>query len=192
MTAYISVSDLREYLPQAKTGIAADTEMTKVIDRAHQIVTDALSFEFAAWPEAASTQDVLSRGGVWLWIPYHQSDSVETVQLISSRGASSESLDDVDDWIEEDAWRLYANAGWYAGAWYRVTAIWGYGPVPESVIEVEMEAAVNIWRGRDAAVWQNDVGGAGQGAAPFNRALSWSQRDVLNAVRATYLGVVHA
>lgn len=192
MTAYITAADLREYLPQIKAGIGVDTELGKVIDRAHQIVTDALGFEFAAWATAATAKDVQARAGdEWLWVPYYKATSVATVQSISARGTSYESLSTVSDWKEEDAWRIYAYAGWTAGTWYRVTAIWGYGPVPNSVIEVEMEAAVNIWRGRDAAVWQNETGGT-EGAAPFNRALSWAQRDVLNAVREKYLGVVHA
>ena len=191
--AYITVAGLREYLPQVKAGVTEDTEMEHVIDRAHAIVGDALGFEFSAWADAASARDVLARnGGAWLWVPCYEEDSVTTVHLVSGRGTSGESLSTVDDWMEEDVWRLYANAGWLAPAWYRVTAIWGYGPAPESVVEVEIEAAVNIWRGRDAAVWQNEVGVSGQGAAPFNRALSWSQRDILKAVRTTYLGVVHA
>ena len=192
MTAYITASDLREYLPQIKAGIGVDTELGKVIDRAHSIVTDALGFEFAAWGVAATAKDVLARnGGVWLWLPAYQAASVTTVQFVSGRGASTETLEDVDDWMEEADGRLYCSGGWEAPAWYRVTAKWGYGPPPASVIEVEMEAAVNIWRGRDAAVWQSETGG-GEGAAPFNRALSWSQRDILNAVRARVLGVVHA
>jgi len=191
--SYITVADLREYLPQVKAGTTQDAELQNVIDRAHAIAGDALGFEFSAWAVEATTQDIQARSeGVWLWVPNYKAASVTTVQLISGRGTTGESLSTVTDWTEEDAWRLYANAGWLSGCWYRVTAIWGYGPAPESVIEVELEAAVNIWRGRDAAVWQNDLGVQGQGAAPFNRALSWSQRDILNAVRHTYLGVVHA
>jgi len=193
MTAYVTVAELREYLPQVKAGTTQDAELTKVIDRAHAIVGDALGFSFGDWALAATEHDVWSRsGGSWLWVPAYQEESVTDVQSISGRGTTSESVSDVTDWMEEDAWRLFADAGWWAASWYRVTAIWGYGPAPDSVCEIELEAAVNIWRGRDAAVWQNDVGVSGQGAAPFNRALSWSQRDILKAVRATYLGSIHA
>ena len=191
--AYITTALLREYLPQVKAGTTQDTELGRVIDRAHAIVTDELSFEFAAWAAAASDKDVLaSVGGAWLWVPYYKTASVATVQGVSSRGTSYESLSTVSDWMEEDAWRLYANAGWSSNSWYRISAIWGYGPAPESVIEVELEAAVNIRRGRDAAMWQSETGVMGQGSASFNRALSWAQRDILKAVRATYLGAVHA
>ena len=193
MTAYITASDLREYMPQIKAGVGVDAELTKIIARAHAIVGDALGFEFAAWPVAATAKDVLARfGGAWLWLPAYQAASVTTVQLVRGRGMSTETLTDVDDWMEEDDGRLYCGAGWVAPAMYRVTAKWGYGPVPASVIEVELEASVNIWRGRDAAVWQSETGAPGEGGTRFNRALSWPQRDVLNAVRAQVLGVVHA
>jgi hypothetical protein len=191
--AYITVAELREYLSQVKAGVTQDAELSKVIDRAHQIVNDALGFEFAAWASEASAQDVLTRSsGVWLWVPHYKLESVATVQSVFARGTDSEDLDTVTDWMEEDTSRLYANGGWTRGSWYRVTAIWGYGPVPDSIVEVELEAAVNIWRGRDAAMWQSEVGVAGQGAVSFNRALSWSQRDIIKAVRLQYLGVVHA
>lgn len=193
MAAYITTADLREYLTQIKVGVGVDAELTKVINRAHRILTDALGFEFAAYGSAATAKDVQARAGdEWLWVPYYKASSVTTVQSIGARGTSYESLSTVSNWKEEDAWRLYAYAGWTAGTWYRVTAIWGYGPVPDSVIEVELEVAVNLWRAKDAGVWQSETGAPGEGGTRFNRALSWPQRDVLNAVRAQYLGVVHA
>jgi len=191
--AYVTVTQFRDYMTQIAAGDEADAKIADVIDRAHDIVDDALGIAFAAWGEATTTKDVHTRASrCWLEIPYHEAESVTAVYAVSSRGATYESTDEVEDWLEEDDGRLYLDDGWSGGAWYRVTAIWGYGPAPNAVVEVELEAAINLWRGRDAGMWQNDVGVEGQGSAPFNRALSWAQRDVLNAVRAQYLGVVHA
>jgi hypothetical protein len=190
---YITVAQFRDYMPQVKVGAPVDAQIEDVIERAHAIVGDALGFEFAAYGATATEKDVLCKAsGAWLEVPYHNATTVATVTEVYARGTSYESETDVEDWLEEDDGRLYRGDGWAAGAWYRVTAKWGYGPAPESVVEVELEAAINIWRGRDAAIWQNEVGVQGQGNAPMNRALSWPQRDVLNGVRKTYLGLVHA
>jgi len=73
-----------------------------------------------------------------------------------------------------------------------VTAIWGYGPAPASVVEVELEIAVNIWRSAAASSFGTAVGVEGGGAVTVNRALTWAQRNILDGIRASYVGVVHA
>ena len=189
--AYITTTDLREYLDQVKTGVAVDAELTKVINRAHDIVTQALGFEFATYGVAAA-KDVRAWGGGFLNLPAHETGGVTSVYSVSSKATDYETTSEITDYVEMDDGRLWRGNGWCGDAWYRVTAPWGYGPAPNSVVEVELEAAVNIWRGRDAAVWQSEVGAEGQGSVPFNRALSWAQRDYLAAVRVEYEGIVHA
>ncbi len=190
--SYATVADLREYLSQVPVGAEYDARLQVVLDRAHEIVTEALGFEFDDWPTESSTRDVRALGGEDLFLPAHLVTSVASVAAVSDRGATTEATEAVTDYLEEDDGRLYRAAGWTEDAWYRVTARWGYGPAPASVVEVELEIAVNIWRSRDAASFGNVLGAEGQGAVPYNRALNWAQRSILDGVRARYEGVVHA
>jgi hypothetical protein len=190
--AYATVAQLRAYLTQVATGATNDALLTTVLARAHEIVNDALGFAFdTAWA-GPSDQDVYEEHSRrWLTLPYHQLASVAAVSTVHGRGTSTETTTVVDDWLEEADGRLYLDAGWTPG-WYRVEAAWGYGPAPAHVVEVELRVAVNIWRGRDASQWQSELGAEGQGAVPYNRALTWAERSILDGVRMRYLGVVHA
>lgn len=193
--SYATVTQLRTapYLKQVGSGAANDNALQDVLNRAEQIVNDALGFEFADYAAAGTAKDVLCRySGNWLDLPYHLADSVTAVYTVNGRGTSYESTAAVTDWMEEDDGRLYAYEGLSAGTWYRVTAIWGYGVAPASIIEVELEVAVNIWMGGDAGNSQNTVGIDGQGARSFNRALTWAQRSIIDGVRMRLLGMVHA
>jgi len=190
--SYATVADFRNYLVQVESSTAKDAQLQSILDRANEILDDALGFSFAAWGAAPTERDVECRyGGRWLELPYHKPASVTVVETVSGRGTSSESTEAVSDWLEETDGRLYADGG-HCGGWYRVTAIWGYGAAPASIVEVEIEIAVNIWRGRDASSWQSDTGVDGQGATSFNRALTWAQRSIIDGVRNRYLGMVHA
>ena len=191
--SYATVDELRAYLPQVRDDATTDGLLANVLERANAIVNDALGFEFAAHGATATTRDVeCQHDRRWLELPAHKAGSVTEVKSISSRGATYEALSTESDWLEEADGRLYRGAGWGAGTWYRVEALWGYGSAPATIIEVEIEIAVNIWRGRDASSWQSDVGADGQGAVGFNRALTWAQRSIIDGVRTRVLGVVHA
>jgi len=193
--AYATLLQLRQYLTQVKAGAENDLLLQAILDRAHAIVNDTLGFAFAGYGAAAATRDVRSQGGYVLRPQAYEAGTLTAIAAVYDRGTSYETTDTVEDWLAEEEFRpyqVYRNAGWTYDRWYRLTACWGYGAAPNSVVEVELEAAINLWRGRDAAVWQAETGVEGAGAIPLNRALSWPQRDVLNAVRAQYLGVVHA
>jgi hypothetical protein len=189
--SYATVVQLREYLVQVGSGAANDALLQSVLDRANSIVNEALGFEFAPYGEASGRDVECRHRQRWLEVPYHNAGTVATVEAISGRGTASEVTDALDGWLEEDDGRLYRDGGWAPG-WYRITAQWGYGPAPASIVEVELEVAVNIWRGRDASMWQSDIGVEGAGAVSYNRALTWAQRSIIDAVRLKYLGVVHA
>lgn len=192
--SYATVAQLREYLGQVATGAAQDAKLQTILDRATVIVDGALGFGFAAYGEEASERDVSGSRDLYLRLPAYEAGSVATVAAVYGRGTSYESTGEVSDWLAEEElrpYRLYCEHGW-PERWYRVTAIWGYGPAPADVVEVEIEVAVNIWRGRDASMWQSEVGAGGEGGMSFNRALTWAQRSIIDAVRAQYLGVVHA
>ncbi|HPL30958.1 MAG TPA: hypothetical protein PLG21_23175 [Anaerolineae bacterium] len=191
--SYATIAELRAYLPQIKVDSTNDALLATVLERAHEIVNDALGFEFTAWGATVTTRDVECRHeGRWLEVPYHKPASITLVKSLSGRGTTYEALTDESDWLEEADGRLYRGGGWGLGTWYRISALWGYGSPPASIVEVEIEIAVNIWRGRDASSWQSDVGTDGQGAVGFNRALTWAQRSIIDGVRQRVLGVVHA
>lgn len=191
MSSYATVAHLREYLTQVKVGAPEDAKLQAVLDRSNDIVNGALGFTFAAYGSSVTTQDVQAALGYWLALPYHKVASVTLAKLISGRATTGESLATETDWIEETDGRLFRADQWAPGSWYRVSAIWGYGVAPNAIIEVELECAVNIWRGRDAASWQGEVGSSGEGAVSFNRALTWAQRSIIDSIRMRYLGVVH-
>jgi hypothetical protein len=191
--SYATIAELRAYLPQVAVTAANDALLQDVLARANAIVNDALGFEFGAYGAAATLRDVLkSHTGYWFELPAHKAGTVTAVSLVSGRGTTSESTEVVTDWLEESDGRVYADGQWAGGNWYRVTAFWGYGPAPTTIVEVELEIAVIIWRGRDASSWQSDTGADGQGAVSFNRALTWAQRSIIDGVRMRVLGMVHA
>ena len=192
--SYATVANLREYLDQVRAGAAVDAALQSVLDRAQAIINDALGFSFGAYVEAAE-KDVRARGGEWLWLPAYEAGSVATVAQVSGRGTAYESITVVDDYVADEEsrpYRLWREAGWERGDWYRVTAAWGYGPAPANIVEVELEVAINIWRSRDAATFSDAMGPEGQGGFTVNRAMTWAQRSIIEGVRTAYLGVVHA
>lgn len=184
---YASVAELREYLKQ----VASESEpvLLAVLERAHAIINDYLGFEFQGYTLGA--KDVRSTGGQYLLVPVYEAGSITEVALVTGRGTSAETVTPVTGWVEEEDGTLYLDYGWLDG-WYRVTANFGYGDVPQSVVEVELEIAVNVWQSREAGSFAAVLGAEGQGTVSYSRALTWAQRSVLDAVRARYLGGVHA
>ena len=195
MTSYATVTDMREYLGQLPADVTYDALLARILERANGIVNDYLTFEFATWGTVATNKDVeRAVSALWMTLPAHKAATIAvpiTVSTLYGRGTASESTVLVTDWLEEDDGRLYRYSGWAAG-WYRVSAIWGYGPAPAQVVEVELRVAVNIWKGRDASQWQADLGVEGQGSVTYSRALTGAERSILDAVRLQYIGVVHA
>jgi hypothetical protein len=128
-------------------------------------------------------------------VPAYQAGSITLIQAVSGKGTSYEALETITDWQADETlrpWIIYRDGGWSRNQWYRITAIWGYGPAPEQIVEVTLEAAVNIWYGSPTASGQSEVGVPGAGAMSFSRALTWSQRAIIEGVRTGYLGLVHA
>ncbi len=191
--SYASLTELRAaYLPQAKTDAATDALLSAVLERANAIVNEALGFEFTGYGAVATTRDVLCQHGrSWLELPAHEAGSVTVVSSVDGRGTSDESLTTETDWMEEADGRLYMDGGWGAGVWYRVTALWGYGTPPASLVEVELRIARTLWRNRDAQQAQGSIGVDGDGAVDV-RSISWDERNIIENVRRKYLGVVHA
>jgi hypothetical protein len=188
--AYATLDQVYDAMPQLTRG-EHDAVLGDYLDRATKIVDRALGFSFSDYG-AAADKDVRAVGGQYLELPYHQADSVTAVYEVLSKAADYESTSEITDYEELPDGRLWRALGWYQDVWYRVTGVWGYGEAPDDVVEVTIRVAVNIWRGRDSSQWANSIGVEGQGSVPYNRALSWAERDILAGVRADYEGVIHA
>ena len=190
--AYATVAQLREYLPDVPVDAENDALLTNVLERATAIVEAELGFAFAGYEPTdygylAEPKDVYSGiGGPWLYLPAHMPESVTAVDLVASRGSDNESTEAVTEYVEETRYRLYLDAGWLPRRWYRVAAVWGYGAVPAEIVEVTLEVAVNIWRGRDAMNWSTELGATSGGATPYRRALTWAQRSIIERVKGQY------
>ncbi len=185
--AYATVAQLREYLPDVPDDAETESLLQTVLERATAIVDAELGFQFAPYDYVAESKDVYAgAGGKWLYLPAHMPESVTAVDLISSRGLDGESTEAVTEYVESDRYRLYLDSGWLPRRWYRVTAVWGYGAVPEEIVEVTLEVAVNIWRGRDAMNWSTELGASGGGATPYRRALTWAQRSIIERVKGQF------
>lgn len=195
--SYASISLLRAkpYLDQVATGAEADFALETVLSAANSIVDDYLGFSFAPYGSTATDKDVRGDGSEYLKPPAYEADSITGITEVSARGETSESEDDITDYVvdeDERPYRIWRGNGWGRGTWYRVTAIWGYGSAPDSVIEVEIEIAVNIWRSSAGSNFSTSIGVEGSGAVTVGRALTWAQRSILDGIRTRYLGVVHA
>lgn len=194
--AEVTVDDLREYLGQVPTDKLNTDRLEKILARARSIANDYVSARlgplwtgFGAYQSGDRT--VVGQGRDSLVLPAHQ---VGTVSKVTAGGV------EVVNWTEDefgalnfnkwplaylnDVPRPYATWGF---AWYVVTAAWGFGPTPDSVNEVYLELAVNIWRGKDRGMWTETVGESGTGVR-FTGGLTSQQRGVLDAVVARFRG----
>jgi hypothetical protein len=193
--SYATVEQLREYLEQVPAGDDEDAALEACLARAHAIVNEVLGFTFADYGATATDKDMRGEGGEWLWPPAYEAASITGIARVSARGEDEESETAVTGYVvDEDArpYGVWRGNGWTRGAWYRVTAVWGYGAAPDSVVEVELEVAVNIWRSKDRGMFSDVIGVEGGGAVGYARALTNQQRMIIDQVRARVLGPVVA
>lgn len=167
---------------------ATDALLQSCLDRATDVVRQALraaladpSFDWAAYP-AASAAIVRGVSGEYLRIPPHQAGSVSLVEYESGWSPATYAALP-DQWLEEGQF-LYRAGRWSPHQRYRVTAVWGYGPtVPESVVQLTLELAVNIWRSRDKGGFTEIVGVEGSGGIRQIAGLNKQQVLVVESVR---------
>ena len=187
-------ADMREYLTQLDDTEVTQARVNKVLARARAIADShcrlrlgALWTGWANYP-AAAIRTVYGQNSDNLWLPAHEIGSVTAVTL---NGAA---------WIgwTEDPYSgqlllprppaVVGNATQY-GTWgdelYKVTAKWGFGPMPEDVTQVVLELAVNIWRGRDRGMWAETHGPAG-GGLRFTGGLTKMQERILETAVAKW------
>ena len=214
MTTYITAADIQAYLDQLSLEANDESELLdSVAERATSIVDAALDFQFDCYDDAPSVQRVAARPGPWLFLPAHELGSVTSV----TRTVGEDVIDYAGKWepvVERygRVHRLLAVADGYewdwsqpeaveatCGVWlprggrrrvaYDVTAAWGYGPPPPSIVEVTLEVAVNIWRSKDSGGFAENIGVQSGGAVSIAQhvaGLSGSQQAIVDAVRRQY------
>lgn len=181
--------------PSVTIGKAMDTLLTDVLDRATDLVRQAMrsalddpTFDYAAWG-VASTRIMTGYGGSFLHVPPCQAASITVVETQSASAPVAWTAIDAAEWDQEGD-RLYRSGGFSAGQRYRVTAVWGYGPtIPDVIEEVTLEAAVNLWRGRDKGGFTELINAEGASSVRVIAGLSGPQRDAIGSVVAQLLGV---
>lgn len=199
--AYATVEQLRGYLTKVPAGEENDTLLGNVLDRATSIVDAVLGFSFDGYTSGTTRVVYVGYGTPYLVLPVHEAGSVTLVTTAAGNDLAGY-------WQELSDGTLYAAGAsgalgyWWGGsvgllpaAWgysYTVTANWGYGDPPDSIVEVTLELAVNIWRGRTKGLFSDVVGVEGQGAVTvgYQGALTNQQKMIVQAVKAQYLRVV--
>jgi hypothetical protein len=191
--AYATVEEISQYLDQLQSTPENIDLLERILDRASSIIDEALGFSFAGY--TTGTRLVSSYGTPYLTLPPHEQGSVTAVTYGTTPATVT-----VTDYAEQpDGSLLLTTTADYANAYpyrhnfpnwpyslYTVTADWGYGVVPASVVEVCLELAVNIWRSRDKGLWTDVIGADGGGGIRFIGGLTNQQRAILNAVKRRF------
>lgn len=190
MASYASVAELREMLPQVPASTTTDVLLGELLERATRLVEGELTFEYAPWDGAATAKDFHVRvvESQYLQLPDYQAGTLASIYEVTAKGTTYEDTEEVTATAYDilDDGRLFRYEGWPSG-WYRATAVWGVGPAPSSVVQVVLEIAVNLWRGRDRGMFSDVIGVDGGGAVGYARSLTNQQRMVLQNERARAL-----
>ena len=199
--AIVTTTRLREYLDQVKAGTAIDGALGRILERAESIVVDALGFTFfddgVAWDDIdPTTKRIRSEPSRYLRLPPYRVGSITAIAVLSGTTITTTTVDAAACEETEEHFYLYRPDGW-GGVRYAVTAQFGYGPAPASIVELILELAVNIWRQRDQGLFQagqgvdsanNTVGG---GFLKYVGGLNGDQRRIVANVRRRYVEAVH-
>lgn len=188
-TPYITVDDMRAYLDQTKAGAEQDATLTSICARATSIVNGALGFVYAGY--AAGIRPVHASGTAWLYLPPYEPGSVTSVVWGSYTVPSDDYYEDSERsaLVRTNTTILGAlpYSSWDS-ALYSVAANYGYGPPPESIVEVTLEVAMNIWRSRARGGFTELVGAEGGGAVRSVQGLTKQQQAIVEAEKARFRG----
>jgi hypothetical protein len=197
--AYATVAEFRQYvkLPSATSSPPAtnaavteqDALLGEVLDRATSLLDEVLGFSFAAYPGSATAKSVPAMRSQYLTLPPHQSGSITSVV----DGQTTIDASDYTVLTSDDGRRvsLWLRSFW-SGERVTVTAKWGYGPAPDSIVEMCLELAVNIWRAKDRAQFADAIGvdpvgqAVGGGAVAYGQMFTKTMRAAVEAVRSAY------
>lgn len=168
-----------------------DAVLQDVLTRAESIVEAALlPVAFAAYG-SATTRDVRTQRApsIYLRLPAHQTGSVSAVAEIPQHGALAQDETPLTGWSEYDR-HLVRSAGWAGHAWYRVTAVWGYGPATADAQQLALEIAVNIWRSKDRGLYSEYQGVEGGGEIRYIGGLNSMQRQIIENIRRQHREII--
>ena len=181
--AYATVTQMRDYLPQVKVSSEQETLLEAILARSTSMIDGALGFSFLGYDAVATLRTVLADGTNYLTLPPHESGSVTIV------GYGGTTYTDYAQRVVHGRGTLYRAYGWWRD-YVDVTAKWGYGLPPASIVEVCLELAVNIWRSKDRGMFTDVIGVEGSGAVFIpSRMFTATQQDVVARVKAQYVDV---
>lgn len=201
VTSYATVSDFREYLKQVSSSTdlkspTSDDSLQRILNRAASVCDDAnvgLGFHWVDYATTATERLVPGYHSEFLPLPPHEPGSVTQVSLQGAPLGSAEWTITPDGGLR----RVYSVGWWdtrpreawtWGGYYWGVTAKWGHGPVPDSLVECNLEIAVNIWRSKDAGRFTNVVGAADGGAVGYEGALPPLVKTVLQGLKEQITG----
>lgn len=179
--------------PSVTIAPATDALLQSCLDRATDIVRNALrdllddpAFDFATYGSAA-TRVVYGKKSKYLALPAYQAGSVTLVEY-QETVISPTAYSTVTDFWREEAGALERPYGWLASdlEHYRVTAVWGYGPIPDAAVQIVLEQAVNEWRSRDKGGFSDVVGVDGSGGIRAISGLNKLQMQVIQNIVAQW------
>ena len=180
-----TLADLTAYLNQLQDATPPDLAVLQsILDRAESQVLTVLrsltadpSLDFNDDGVASTVEVVSSFASTALYLPRHQHGSVTAIE--TTTGATI-----VADWSQ---WNgvLYRPGFWQAHSsyptMYRITAIWGYGAMPDTIAQIVLSLAVNIWRSKESGGFVDTVGVEGSGGIRAVAGLNKSDQVVLQA-----------
>lgn len=192
----VSKEDVKRYLKQLGdfAGTDYDTLLDTICPRVQDTIELYLGFTFDNAYTSATTKTVYGSGTPWLTLPPHELGSITLVTVEGGTGA-------ITGYAEESDGSALYFTGYapYSGGWgptrYVVTANWGYGDWPDSVKEVAVELAANIFTESKTGHFSDVQGVNGAGgdvAVGYSKALTARQKLVLDMVKRKYRPLVIA
>jgi hypothetical protein len=196
VTTYASVAQLRDYLPQVPSGASYDADLTDVLERATAAIDLELGFSFGGYATAAA-RSFFASGGRVLHLPYYQSGTLTAISLTYEESDRPEAANTAtqtlptataftDYYAEwDDHTYLWRPTGWPRGR-YSATAAWGYGDAPDSVVQICLEVARDLWQAKDGNMASLTVGVDGPGVRTVQYAWTHRQYTALRHIRYAY------
>ena len=192
MAADPLIQDLRVRLKQVTPGPTREPELEQAIRGARGLLDAYMRLKVGIgwtgfedpWPVAAA-KTVWGWGTSTLYLPPHKIGSVSTVSVGGAALPSSSFAEDPGTGTLIHLGHPFLASAVYP-TWgrqaYVVTAQWGYGPMDDGVIEVLLQVATNLWRGRDRGMWTDTINPLGAPALTFTGGLTAEQRMVLDSI----------
>lgn len=197
MASYATVAQMRGNLDQLKAGAVETALLQDKLDSAQDLIDLELGFAFAGYLTAAAAQSFSTRAGRLLHLPYYQAGTLTAVALVyeddgrpAAPAYSSLTLPAAWPFTDyeaesDDHTYLWRPSGWPGGR-YTATAKWGYGTASDSIVELCLEVARDLWFAREASMSSEVAGVQGAGAVPIQYAWTHRQYKVLQKIKLLY------